>query len=105
MFKLIVLDSYTMLLPLAFRFKCSFTLRLFINVKDLICVEKCKNYNSQLISNRSLLCEALNTTDEKAENLLSPDHYVSRNCADICNLSNIHISAIKNAELMFWKFP
>ena len=51
-------------------------------VKDLICVEKYKNPNSQL-------CEALNATDEKAENFTGhPDHYVSRNCADICNLSN-----------------
>ena len=31
------------------------------DVKDLFCVEKYENSNSQLIS---LLCEALNTTDE-----------------------------------------
>ena len=42
-------------------------IHLSVSVKDLIRVEKYKNSNSQLIY---LLCEALNTTDEKAENLL-----------------------------------
>ena len=67
-------------------------------------MEKFKNSNSQLISNRSLLCKALNTTDEKAQNLLVTmiTKVVLFSDEMWCNLINIHISAIPNAELMFW---